>query len=129
MHRLFLLLFVAVLTGCDVFTDAATRIAYDIEANVDRLATAEGATHVIRHATPSKPGECGGPFKVQFDKVGALIIWCKDSNGHTVSSHSTSYHARFIDTRETFITDKPSGSTLSIQIERRNGRPVITKVL
>jgi hypothetical protein len=128
MRRLFLLLFVVAVSGCGVFTDAATRIAYDIEANVDRLAAAEGAIYVIQHATPSKPGECGGPYKVQFDKVGALIIWCKDSTGQTVSSHSTSYHARFVDTAETFIIDKAAGSTLSIQIERRNGRPVITKV-
>jgi hypothetical protein len=128
MRRLFLLLFVVAVSGCGVFTDAATRIAYDIEANVGRLAAAKGAIYVIRHATPSKPGECGGPYKVQFDKVGALIIWCKDSTGQTVSSHSTSYHTRFVDTSETFIIDKAPGSTLSIQIERRNGRPVITKV-
>jgi len=41
--------------GCGAFTDAATRIAYDIEANVDRLAAAEGATlicapRIVRHA-------------------------------------------------------------------------------
>jgi len=129
MHRLFLFLLIAALSGCGAFTDAATRIAYDIQANVGRLATEEGATHIIRHATPSLKGKCDGPFKVQFDKVGALIVWCQDSTGQTVSSHSTSYHSRFVDTRETFIVDKTAGSTLSIQIERRNGRAVITRVL
>ena len=128
MHRLFLFLIVATLSGCGEFTDAATRIAYDIQANVGRLAAEEGASYIIRHATPSLKSQCDGPFKVQFDKVGALIIWCQDSTGQTVSSHSTSYHSRFVDTRETFIVDKPSGSMLSIQIERRNGRAVITKV-
>jgi hypothetical protein len=119
---------VAVLAGCGAFTDAATRIAYDVEAAVPRLGSDEGATHTIRHATPSRAGECAGPFKVQFDKVGALIVWCKDSGGGTVSSHSTTYHSRFVDTYQTYIVDKPAGSVLLIQIERRNGRAVVTNV-
>jgi hypothetical protein len=65
---------------------------------------------------------------VQLDKVGALIIWCKDETGTTVSSHSTSYHARFVDTPQTYILEKPAGSTLIIDIERRAGRAVITSV-
>jgi hypothetical protein len=119
---------VASLAGCGSFTDAATRMAYDLEAGVSHLGSEEGASYTVRHATPSRPGECAGPFKVQFDKVGALIIWCKDSGGGTVSSHSTTYHARFVATSQTYIVDKPAGSVLLIQIERRNGRAVITNV-
>jgi hypothetical protein len=118
----------AALAGCGAFTDAATRIAYDLEAGVSRLGSEEGATYTVRHATPSRRGECAGPFKVQFDKVGALVIWCKDSGGSTVSSHSTSYHRRFVETSQTYIVDKPAGAALLIQIERRNGRAVITGV-
>ncbi len=117
-----------ILIGCDAFTDPATRIAYDIEAHVSRLGSEEGARHVIRHATPSKAGECDGPFKVQFDKVGALIIWCKGPGGETVSSHSTTYHGRFVKTERTFIVDKPAGSELLIRIERRRGSAVITGI-
>lgn len=114
------------LAGC--FTDAATRLAYDIENGVDRLDREAGATYSILHETPSAPGECTGPYTVQFDKVGALIVWCKDAAGNTVSSHSTSYHSRFIETAKTFILEKPAGSTLVIDIERRGGRAVITGV-
>lgn len=130
MRPLFTLLLIAVvsLSGCGSFTDGATRIANDIEANVKRLSQQEGATFTIRHATPSKTGDCAGPFKVQFDKVGLLVIWCKDSGGQVVASHSTSYHRRFIDTAETYIVEKPAGAVLLIQIERKNGRAVITKV-
>jgi hypothetical protein len=63
---------------------------------------------------------------VQLDKVGALVIWCKDESGTTVSSHSTSYHARFVDTPQTYILEKPAGSTLTIDIERRVNRAIIT---
>ena len=121
-----LLFFLAVAAGCDAFTDAATRIAYDIEAGVGHLGKEAGARYSIQHHTPSKPGECVGPYTVQLDKVGALVIWCKDGAGKTVSSHSTSYHARFVDTPKTYILEKPAGSTLTIDIERRGSRAVVT---
>jgi hypothetical protein len=114
--------------GCDLPTDAATRLAYDIEAGSNRLGGGAGATYRIRHETPSKTGECTGPYKVQLDKAGALIVWCKDAAGGTVSSHSTSYHARFADTPRTYLLDKPAGAALVVDLERRDGRAVIVDV-
>jgi hypothetical protein len=125
MRFLVLAVFLAA-SGCDIFTDAATRLAYDIEAGAGRLGKEAGARTSIQHHTPSKPGECAGPYSVQLDKVGALIVWCKDDTGKTVSSHSTSYHARFADTPRTYNLDKPAGSILTIDLERRAGRAVIT---
>jgi hypothetical protein len=125
-RRLLFLLLLAAVAGCDAFTDPATRIAYDIEAGASHLGKEAGAKYGIQHHTPSKSGECVGPYTVQLDKVGALVIWCKDETGKTVSSHSTSYHARFVDTPQTYILQKPAGSTLKIEIERRGGRAVVT---
>jgi len=121
-----LLISLTTLTGC--VTDAATRLAYDIEAGAGRLGREAGARYSIQHNTPSKSGECIGPYTVQLDKVGALIIWCKDATGRTVSSHSTSYHARFVDTPQTYILEKPAGTALTIDIERHDGRAVVTDV-
>ena len=120
------LVFLVATAGCDAFTDAATRLAYDIEAGESRLGKDAGARVSIRHKTPSKSGECVGPYTVQLDKVGMLVIWCKDDTGKTVSSHTTSYHARFVDTPQTYILDKPAGSTLTIDIERRGSRAIVT---
>lgn len=119
---------VVTLAACDAFTDAATRLAYDIEAGAKHLSSAAGATYRIEHRTPSKTGECVGPYKVQLDKVGALIVWCYDASGATVSSHSTSYHARFVDAPQTYLVEKQAGETLIIDIERRGGQAVVTGV-
>jgi hypothetical protein len=121
------LIFLGAAAGCGEFTDAATRIAYDIEAGADRLGKQEGARTSIVHHEPSKRGECEGPYKVQLDKVGALIVWCYDASGRTVSSHSTTYHARFVDTQQTWLLDKPAGSDLVIEVERRGGRAVMVE--
>lgn len=125
MRGLGLLAAVLFLTGC--FTDAATRLAYDIESGVNRMNRLNEAHYSIRH-TPAESSECTGPYTVQFDKVGALIVWCKDAAGNVGASGSTSYHARFIDTPTTYILDKPAGSTLAIDLERRAGRVVVADV-
>jgi len=119
-----LILALAAMAGCDVLTDAATRLAYDIEAGVDRLGHEPDATYSIQH-TPAEADECSGPYTVQLDKVGALILWCKDVSGNTVASGSTTWHSRFVDTPQTHVLDKAAGTTLMIEIQRRNGRAVV----
>lgn len=118
----------AALAGCEIPTDAATRLAFDLEAAEKNLGDSRGATYTLLHHTPSRTGECVGPYKAQFDQVGAIIIWCHDAAGQTVSSHSTTYHARFVDTPQTWLLEKPAGSTLAIELERRSGRAVIRNV-
>lgn len=119
----------AILSGCfGNFTDAATRLAADVQDGADRVGESEGAFTVVEHATPSRDGECEGPYKVQADKVGAIVIWCYDAAGNTVSSHSTTSHSTRVDSRATFIVDKGAGEPLHVRLERIAGRIVITDV-
>jgi hypothetical protein len=118
----------ALLAACAVPTDPATRLAADLEAGADRLRPDEGATDSVHHATPSRAGQCDGPYKVQLDKVGAMIVWCKDAAGGTVSSHGTTSHAPHVNAPRTYVVDKGAGETLIVDLERRGGRAVITHV-
>jgi hypothetical protein len=116
------------LAACGVITDPATRLAADLEDGADRLPLQDGATDAVYHATPSRAGQCDGPYKVQLDRVGAMIVWCNDAAGNTVSSHSTTSHNRAVDTSQTFMVVKGAGETLIVDLERRGGRAVITGV-
>lgn len=100
-------------------------MAADIGAGAGELGEAEGARVEVRHAEPSRSGECVGSYRVQLDRVGALIVWCADATGATVSSHITTAHARQAGTAGTFIVAKPAGATLVVTLERRGGRAVI----
>ncbi len=114
------------LSGCfGAFTDSGTRLAYDIESAVKR--NAGKGRFVVVHR-PAEADECSGAYKVQLDKVGALIVWCYGPTGSVVASGSTTYHARFIDTPQTWIVDKPAGSSLMIGVEQRGARAVIVDV-
>lgn len=125
--RAAMLLGLLLLAACDAFTDGATRLAYALEDGSRHLGTEAGARYSVR-ATPAQGSECAGPYRAQFDKAGALIVWCRNDAGDTVSSHSTSYHARFVDTPITYIVDKPAGVPLLIDLERRDGKAVIAAV-
>lgn len=115
------------LAGC--FTDAATRLAYDLEEGAKRLGNGNGERAMVVHRTPSKEGECVASYKVQVDDAGAIVIWCYDESGaETVSSHGTSYHGRYVDTPKTYILDKAAGEPLLIELERQGGRAVIIDV-
>ncbi|MGH8249798.1 MAG: hypothetical protein ACREVI_03710 [Steroidobacteraceae bacterium] len=93
-----LAILLAIPAGCGSATDSATRLAYDIEADVEKLGGEDGATHRIRHETPSGSGECTGPYKLQLDRVGAIVV------------------------------NKAAGATLTIDLEHRGGRAAIVDV-
>ena len=118
---------ILLLSAC--FTDAATRLAHDIEDGAAKVGPNEGARYTVVHRVPSKRAECEGPYRVQFDRVGAIIIWCKDASGDkTGSSHSTTAHGRYAEIVDTRIVDKPTGETLLVDLQRRSGRVVIVDV-
>lgn len=128
MKPILAVLFALCLAGCSLLQDAATSIAADIESGVSRLGRAEGSTHVVTHDAKSRAGAGARTITVQFDKVGALIVWYKDAAGKVLESGSTTYHSRFVDTAQTIIVDKSMDSALSIELERRNGRAVVARV-
>lgn len=111
-------------SGCDVFTDAATRLAFDLERSARQLSR-DGERVVLRHEVPSRRGECEGPYKVQLDRQGALVFWCKDASGTVVASPGTSYHRRFVLTPMTYILEKPAGEALVIELEKRGSDIVV----
>ena len=111
------------LSSCGVFTDAATRLASDIESAARKL-EAPGDRITLHHEMPSRPGECAGPYTVQLDKVGALVIWCRDEDGEVLSSPGTSHHRRFVQAPETYYLHKGTGEASRRLIVREGGKDV-----
>ena len=122
------LIAITFLAGCSMFEDAATSLASDIERSANQLGSSEGSTTVVTHDAKARAPANARVISVQFDKVGALIVWYKDSTGSVIESGSTSYHARFVDTPETITVDKSIDTPLKVELQRRNGRAIITKV-
>lgn len=114
---------ICLIPGCDVFSDAAIRLASEIKAAARKLES-DGDKLTLYHQING----CEGPYSVQFDKVGALVIWCRDATGKVISSPGTSLHGRYVETSETFYLDKAPGQALVIALEKRGSKVLIVNV-
>lgn len=117
---------VAMVAAC---SDGATRIAYEIESGVAAFRRSDANTASIRHVPEARPDGCAGAYTVQFTANSALVIWCKKSDGSAVqSSHTTTYHLRFVEVPRTYKLDKDAGEATIIDLAKENGRVVVTAV-
>lgn len=133
----------AVLAFASACSDAATRVAYDIEAGTKRLESAEGARAEISHTPRSWPEGCAGSYTLQIEKgvaidlgngnfrisgdSGGLSVNCYGSDGRP-HGWGTTYHLRFVDVPATVKVTKNGGETAVIEVERKSGRPVLVGV-
>jgi hypothetical protein len=121
--------FVAFLPLLWACSDGATRIAYEIESGVAAFRRSDAKTASIRHVPEARPDGCAGAYTVQFTASSALVIWCKNPDGSGVqSSHTTTYHLRFVEVPRTYKLDKGAGEATIIELAKENGRVVVTAV-
>jgi hypothetical protein len=131
---------VAVLLCMGACSDAATRVAYDIESGTRRLGSAEGARADESHAPRSWPEGCSGSYTLRIEKgaaankgdnnfriienSGGLSVRCHGHDGN-LSGWGTTYHLRFVDVPAAVEVRKDGGETAVIQVQRVSGRAVV----
>jgi hypothetical protein len=132
------LLVLGLLTGA--CSDAATRVAYEIESGTKKLGSAEGARIEIRHVPSRWPDGCAGSYTLHLGKGSAtadgngnfhinrdtdgLSVRCFNSSGNP-HAWGTTYHLRFVDVPETVDIQKQGGEVAVIEVERKSGRAVV----
>ena len=112
------------LIGC---TDAATRVAYDLEAGSRKLAGSGAASYTVDHAPSARPEGCTGPYTLQLSQESSLLVWCNDpATRKPVASHTTTYHLNYVSVPKTFIVEKEAGEHAFISLTREGSRIVVT---
>jgi hypothetical protein len=135
--RLFVVALMLLSSAC---TDAATRVAYDIESGTRKLGSQDGARAEIRHTPKRSPGGCAGSYTLLIgrgssDNLGnnnfrirgnsdGLSVRCYASDGN-LHAWGTTYHLRFVDVPEAIQIEKKWGETTVIDVERRSGRALV----
>lgn len=118
------LLAMCVVSAC---TDAATRVAYDLERGGKELRRSAAASLVVDHAPELTPEGCPGGYTLQLSEASALLVWCRDSaEGPATSSHTTTYHLNYVTVPETFRIEKGAGEHARIELTREDGDVVVT---
>jgi hypothetical protein len=101
-------------------TDAATRVAYDIEAGAKKLRGSAAATLTVDHAPEATPEGCPGGYTLQLSKASALLVWCQDAIGApSASSHTTTYHLNYVIVPETLVIHKERGEHVLLELTKQ----------
>ena len=115
------------LAGC---TDAATRIAYDIEAGAKALKTSTDSGTTVRHEPASWPDGCGDGYALEISRgasgdpgKGSIVVKCA---GRGI--FYTTYHLNFVVVPATVSVRKAAGEPVLLQLEKRAGDIVLVEI-
>jgi hypothetical protein len=115
------------LAGC---TDAATRIAYAIEAGAKDLKSSSQSSATVRHEPSSWPDGCAGGYTLEIGRgasgdpgKGSITVKCA---GRGI--FYTTYHLNFVVVPATVGTRKEAGEPVLLRLEKRGGDIALTEV-
>ena len=115
------------LAGC---TDAATRIAYDIEAGAKALKSSTDSGTTVRHEPASWPDGCGDGYALEIGRgasgdpgKGSITVKCA---GRGI--FYTTYHLNFVVVPATVSVRKATGEPVLLKLEKRAGDIALTEV-
>ena len=111
----------------DLLTDAATRLAGELDGGAARARRAPDGRATIVHRPKASPEGCAEDYRVQLTKDSALVVWCS-SAGKVTSSHVTTSHLPAVSVPQTWVVDKRAGEALTIALEKHGERMLVTGV-
>jgi hypothetical protein len=110
-------------------TDAATRVAGDLEAGAKKLRASSQQTAVVEHAPAPTPEGCPGAYTLQLSQASSLLVWCQNSiGGPSSASHTTTYHLNYVAVPRTFIIHKDSGQHVLVDLTKEGDAIVVSGV-
>jgi len=119
--------------GCDFLltTDAATRLAYDLEAASQRLRAQSASELVLDHKPESSPEGCKGDYTVTLQAGGAILVGCLGDHNYTSLgySYSTTYHRRFVRVPRELRVAHWHGETTRIILRKVTGNDIAVVAL
>jgi len=115
------------LAGC---TDAATRIAHDIESAAGSLKQSAESRATVRHEPSRWPEGCDGGYALEIGRgasgdpgKGSITVRC-DGRG----LYYTTYHLNFVVVPATVGVRKQGGEPVLLQLEKRGGDIALVEV-
>lgn len=115
------------LAGC---TDAATRIANDVESAAKSLRQSTEARATVQHQPSNWPDGCSDGFRLEIGKgrsddprKGSIVVKCA---GRGI--FYTTYHLNFVFVPETVAVTKKPGEPVVIALERRGAEVALVGV-
>lgn len=116
-------------SGCGmIMTDAATRLAFQIEDEVDALRESGATQRTFEHRPARWPEGIQGDYRVELKASsagGGRALSVTESHAGAVHYHTTA-HLNWAEVPETLVAEHREGEPTLVTIEMRGGKPVIT---
>lgn len=110
-------------------TDAATRVANDLERGAKQLRASSARTATVEHVATVTPEGCPGGYTLQLSEASSLLVWCQDSiGGPSSASHTTTYHLHYVTVPRTLIIHKDAGQHALIDLTKEGDAIVVSGV-
>ena len=110
-------------------TDAATRVAYDLESGAKKMRASNLQSLTVDHGPRSEPEGCPRGYTLQLSEAAGLLVWCQDSiGGASSSSHITTYHLHYVKVPRTYKIHKNAGEHTFIELSRDDDDIIVTAV-
>jgi hypothetical protein len=119
------------LSGCQLLTDGATRLAYDVESASRTLRRSEAKALSLTHRPISWPGGVTGPYQVVVEESpdslasgSSILVGDLNSRNYGLWGYnwSTSYHRNFVRVPHTLRIRKPAGAPLGVRLHKNGPR-------
>jgi hypothetical protein len=128
-HTLLALTLLGCLAGCgDFMTDAATRLAHEIEREAKALRSSNETTRAFTHKPKSSPEGVVGPYTVTFGGGPLGKGYLAFSKGAQEQWYHTSYHLRFVEVPESLKIKKAEGQSFVVVLKRSGDAVQVTEL-
>lgn len=123
-------LLAAVSVACAGCTDAATRVAYDVETGAKALGASADGGLTVRHEPSRFPEGCGGDFSLEIGRgrsgepdKGSITVKCAGPG-----LWYTTYHLNFVVVPSTVRAAKRAGEPVLIDLEKRGADIALVRI-
>lgn len=102
-------------SGCrDFMTDAATRVAFEIETEAEALAQSTEKTRTFLHHPKRRPAGCADVYTMTLHGNGTLSVHCLERT----NAYSTTYHRRFVHAPRALSVSHAGGEATRITLQK-----------
>ena len=117
-------------SSCILMTDAATRLAYDLEREAGGLRSSRATTRVFEHRPVGWPAGCQSDFDLMFGAAGDIAVRCVDKEHRPTTGvhHTTTYHLRFVKVPRALSVSRRNGARIRVTL-RKQGDAIIVDAI
>ena len=109
-------------------SDAAVRFAQQIRDGVRAHHEAPGQHYTLELHMRAFPQGCAKSYRVQFSPDSLIGVWCKNTQGQTTGSSTTTYHLNWVLVHKQFVLERTPEQPLIVELEAGADKHTIVDV-